>query len=73
MQGKRLLTCPACHAPATAVRSGSIEYDRCHACGGVWLDRGELEQIIALAYRSGKERAARTQTGHTAMIEDEAA
>jgi Zn-finger nucleic acid-binding protein len=49
------IICPACNSAADPVRSGSIEYDRCRSCGGVWLDRGELEQIIAMAYRTGKQ------------------
>jgi Zn-finger nucleic acid-binding protein len=31
----------------TAIRQG-VEIDRCPACRGVWLDRGELEKLVAL-------------------------
>lgn len=54
------IACPVCSAPADAVHSGSIEYDRCRSCGGVWLDCGELEVLLALAYRTGKQAKART-------------
>lgn len=54
----RQLACPACGGDAEVIVSGSIEYDRCRACGGVWLDRGELEQLLAIAYRTGKAKAA---------------
>lgn len=59
------ITCPACEGVADAVTSGMIEYDRCRSCGGVWLDCGELEVLIALAHRSGRERAARASTART--------
>ncbi len=56
----RTMRCPACAGPVTAVRSGNVEYDRCQDCGGVWLDRGELEQLIALAYRTGAATTSRS-------------
>jgi len=59
VRAQRKLRCPACGSPAEAVVSGSVEFDRCRFCGGVWLDRGELEQLLALAYRTGKERRGR--------------
>jgi Zn-finger nucleic acid-binding protein len=31
----------------TVVRQG-VEIDRCPACRGVWLDRGELEKLVAM-------------------------
>jgi Zn-finger nucleic acid-binding protein len=40
--------CPACGAELhTVVRQG-VEIDRCPACHGVWLDRGELEKLVAM-------------------------
>ena len=33
---------------------GEIEIDICEKCGGIWLDRGELEEII-LAKSSDKK------------------
>jgi len=59
MRVPRRLHCPACSSPADRIVSGAVEYDRCRSCGGVWLDRGELEQLLALAYRTGKERQSR--------------
>jgi Zn-finger nucleic acid-binding protein len=42
------MLCPKCHDQALIVldRSG-IEIDYCPGCRGVWLDRGELEKLIA--------------------------
>ncbi|MFZ6181431.1 zf-TFIIB domain-containing protein [Nannocystis pusilla] len=40
--------CPGCGEPlvATAVRHG-VEFDTCGACGGIWLDAGELEALTS--------------------------
>lgn len=39
--------CPADGGSLAAVYHHGIEVDLCFDCGGVWLDRGELERIIA--------------------------
>jgi Zn-finger nucleic acid-binding protein len=41
--------CPRDGSPLAAhIRSG-IEIDHCPTCNGVWLDRGELDKLIAQA------------------------
>jgi uncharacterized protein len=53
------MKCPVC--PATellmTVREG-IEIDYCPTCRGVWLDRGELDQIIRRAAQATLAEAA---------------
>ncbi|MFH1738852.1 MAG: zf-TFIIB domain-containing protein [bacterium] len=44
--------CPTCHEPLVAFELDGVEVDRCVACGGTWLDAGELELI---AERAGAE------------------
>ncbi len=39
------MKCPACHAVLITVEYQSIELDCCVACGGTWLDLGELELL----------------------------
>ncbi|PAX08864.1 zf-TFIIB domain-containing protein [Sphingomonas lenta] len=58
------VTCPVCGGAGDIVSSGAIEYDRCGSCGGVWLDCGELEVLLALAHRSGKEKALRSHSAN---------
>lgn len=41
--------CPGCGAPLVVFELHGVEVDYCPACGGTWLDAGELEQIAALA------------------------
>ncbi|SAK54849.1 TFIIB-type zinc ribbon-containing protein [Caballeronia ptereochthonis] len=52
------MKCPAC--PATellmSVREG-IEIDYCPQCRGVWLDRGELDQLIRRAEQASLAEA----------------
>lgn len=42
-----LLMCPNCNASMSEVKRNDVAFDMCPTCRGVWLDRGELEKIIA--------------------------
>ena len=42
-----LLLCPNCNTSMSAVTRQAVEFDMCPSCRGVWLDRGELEKLIA--------------------------
>lgn len=42
----RTLDCPKCREPMFAAEFESVEIDTCPACGGVWLDGGELEALV---------------------------
>ncbi|PCE27249.1 TFIIB-type zinc ribbon-containing protein [Burkholderia ubonensis] len=42
------MKCPVCKTPDLLLAERqSIEIDYCPACRGVWLDRGELDKLIA--------------------------
>jgi uncharacterized protein len=45
----RLLLCPNDNGPMQTVQRSGIEFDICPTCRGVWLDRGELEKMLATA------------------------
>lgn len=47
------MNCPVCDAPLRAIVKYGVEVDICPGCKGVWLDRGELEKILALAAEEG--------------------
>src|SRR5882724_2505062 len=38
--------CPKCGAPLAERKIDGVSVDECGSCGGVWLDRGEI-QILA--------------------------
>jgi Zn-finger nucleic acid-binding protein len=40
------MKCPACQVDLVMSERQSIEIDYCAKCRGVWLDRGELDEII---------------------------
>jgi Zn-finger nucleic acid-binding protein len=40
------MDCPVCHNAMVTLELAEIEIDHCLACGGIWLDRGELEALI---------------------------
>lgn len=41
------MKCPKCNGELQARTRGEVEIDVCQACGGIWLDSGELEKITA--------------------------
>ena len=38
--------CPKCHGEMMEVRKEHVHIDVCRQCGGVFLDRGELESLL---------------------------
>ena len=44
--------CPRCHHPMliqdVKYEGDHVEIDRCGKCGGIWLDKGEIEKIMAI-------------------------
>lgn len=54
---ERSLDCPACAKSMTPINyAGDTEVyiDRCGACGGVWLDRDELEKVQVICEQASK-------------------
>ena len=41
------MNCPRCHAALAELDRDGITIDRCESCRGIWLDRGELEKLVA--------------------------
>lgn len=41
------MNCPACNVALAMTAREGVEIDYCPQCRGVWLDRGELDKIIA--------------------------
>jgi uncharacterized protein len=56
-----LLLCPNDNAGMTTINRGGVEFDMCPTCRGVWLDRGELEKLMAFSREEG-QAAAPAQT-----------
>jgi uncharacterized protein len=40
------LTCPKCQAPMRTHKRNGVAIEQCTKCHGIFLDRGELEQLI---------------------------
>ncbi|RKH56556.1 zf-TFIIB domain-containing protein [Corallococcus aberystwythensis] len=40
------MKCPKCGMDLQTLKQGNVELDSCFNCHGVWLDAGELEQVI---------------------------
>jgi Zn-finger nucleic acid-binding protein len=53
------MNCPRCQSAVLDERDRSgLTVDVCPSCRGVWLDRGELEKLLALAKRELEEERA---------------
>jgi len=39
--------CPKCGNKLTEVRRGDLLVDRCGGCGGIFLDKGEIDLLLA--------------------------
>lgn len=44
-----LLLCPNDNSSMHTVDRAGVQFDMCPTCRGVWLDRGELEKLMASA------------------------
>jgi Zn-finger nucleic acid-binding protein len=40
------MDCPVCKEPMIVLELNEVEIDHCLACGGIWLDAGELELLL---------------------------
>lgn len=52
-QGRR---CSGCQALLRPERRDGVEIDICRDCGGVWLDRGELERLVEMGRATPSSR-----------------
>lgn len=55
-----LLLSPISGEPMKQVIREGIEIDVCPTTGGIWLDKGELEKLIALLMKSASESSEGT-------------
>jgi hypothetical protein len=50
---RRVLRCPVCESMMELQSMGSVEVDICPNCGGVFLDRGELQTLTGYDLKTG--------------------
>ncbi len=46
------MDCPVCKSAMIVLELEQVETDYCSTCGGIWLDRGELELLLADAHQA---------------------
>ena len=56
-----LLMCPNDNAAMQTLERDGVQFDMCPSCRGVWLDRGELEKLMAAAAQDGRASAPAPQ------------
>lgn len=57
------MVCPKDGAPLERMERGGITFDSCPKCRGVWIDRGELVQLVQQAQKQGPSTVAPGRTG----------
>lgn len=55
------MRCPLCDVSMREVERRGVRIDVCSECRGVWLDRGELEKLMAV--EAGGDRDDREERG----------
>ncbi len=53
------MDCPHCNVELKLAERKSIEIDYCPKCRGVWLDRGELDKLLASSDGEHRPRSER--------------
>jgi Zn-finger nucleic acid-binding protein len=43
---EKIINCPKDQVPMIKKTSQGITIDKCKKCGGIWLDKGEIENIV---------------------------
>lgn len=59
------MRCPQCSQALITLEFCGIEVDHCYTCGGIWLDNGEIEHLLALG---GEDEYL--QTMHAAHVKE---
>ncbi len=49
MAGAATLICPKCRGEMRTYERNGVQVDQCEECRGIFLDRGELEQLLEAA------------------------
>lgn len=58
------MKCPVCNVELRMTDRHGVEIDYCPQCRGVWLDRGELDKIVAIAESQSSRRREFDEAGH---------
>jgi len=55
--------CPKCGMELSEVDYRDVKVDACFSCGGMYLDKGEIEKVLAYKERGWFEKWVRVMTG----------
>ena len=59
------MDCPLCKNPMIVLEFQQVEVDHCTACGGIWLDAGELELLFEDAHQARQIVGSFQRAPHT--------
>lgn len=46
IKGRKAMDCPVCKKAMITLELRDVETDFCPVCGGIWLDKGELDVLL---------------------------
>jgi len=62
------MKCPRCEVEVLEGRTrDGVNIDVCHGCRGIWLDRGELERLVARAEDPREDRSREERGGRNGI------
>lgn len=53
LKAQHYMKCPKCGMDLQTLNQGKVEIDTCFNCKGVWLDAGELDELIKSSGEGG--------------------
>ena len=65
------MKCPICNVDLLMMDKQGVEIDYCPKCRGVWLDRGELEKLVAKLSPQPGERVDDDERKYERRSDDE--
>lgn len=64
------MRCPRCGSMLKLADEQSVEVDYCPSCEGVWLDAGELEQLMTGNYTAKQKQSPKRKRGYDDYISE---
>ena len=65
------MQCPNCLKQMQLIHRYDVEVDHCPTCKGVWLDRGEIDEIARIQTTYGKVPYKKYQYAHKGNDHDD--
>ncbi len=65
----RIVKCPLCNKDMEILMIKDVEIDKCPECKGIWLDKGELEELARQERESTIEAIKTGNLNHVNLLD----